>query len=78
MLAIGIDCALQVKQYSNKPRARVVCFGGTKTFGGAQTQPVPDAFEMRQQSGEYFTSNPVLSSFSTDFALKIGGEDQKK
>ena len=28
--------ALQVEQYSNRPGARVVCFGrgGTKTFGG--------------------------------------------
>ena len=68
--------ALQVEQYSNRPRARVVGFGGggggggggTKTFGGTLTPPRPDAFGMPQQSGEYFASNPMLSSFSMDFA----------
>ena len=32
---------------------------------------------MRQQSGEYFAPNPMLSSFGMDFALKFGGKDQK-
>ena len=32
---------------------------------------------MRQQSGEYFAPNPMLSFFGMDFALKFGGEDQK-
>ena len=39
--------------------------------------PGPDAFGMRQQSGEYFGPNSMLSSFSTDFAFNFGGEDQK-
>ena len=74
--------ALQVEQYSNRPRARVVGFGGgggggQKTFGGTLAQPRPDAFGMPQQSGEYFAPNPMLSSFGMDFALKFGGEDQK-
>ena len=51
--------------------------GGKKTFGGTLTQPRPDAFEMPQQSGEYFAPNPMLSSFGMDFALKFGGEDHK-
>ena len=51
--------------------------GGTKTFGRTLTLPGPDAFGMRQQSGEYFAPNPMLSSFNTDFAIKLGGEDQK-
>ena len=50
---------------------------GKKTFGRMFTQPRPDAFGMPQQSGEYFALNPMLSSFSMDFALKFGGEDQK-
>ena len=50
-------------------------FGG----GGAKqlTQPRPDAFGMPQQSGEYFAPNPILFSFGMDFALKVGGDDQK-
>ena len=52
--------------------------GGTKTFGGTLTQPRPDEFGMRQRSGEYFALNTMLSSFGMDFALKFGGEDQKK
>ena len=73
--------ALQVEQYSNTPGARVVGFGGggggvsKKTFGGALTQPRPDAFGMPQQFGEYFAPNPMLSSFGMDFALKFGGEN---
>ena len=39
--------ALQLEQYSNRPGARVVCFGGNKNFCGTLTQPRPDAFEMR-------------------------------
>ena len=72
--------ALQVEQYSNRSGARVVGFGrgGKKTFGMTLTQPRPDAFRMPQQSGEYFAANPTLSSFGMDFALKFGGEDQKK
>ena len=50
---------------------------GKKTFGGTLTQPRPDAFGMSQQSGEYFASNPTLSSSGMNFALKFGGEDQK-
>ena len=41
------------------------------------TQPRPDKFGMRQQSGEYFAPNPVLSFFGMDFALKFGGKDKK-
>ena len=70
--------ALQVVQYSNRPRARVVGFGGEggqKTFGGALTQPRPDALGMPQQSGEYFAPNLMLSFVGIDFALKFGGED---
>ena len=48
-----IVCGLQVEQYSNKLSARVVCFEGTKTFRGTLTQPRPDVFGIRQQSGEY-------------------------
>ena len=33
---------------------------------------------MPQQPGEYFTPNPMLSSFGIGFSLKFGGEDQKK
>ena len=51
---------------------------GQKTFGGTLTQPRPDAFGMPQQFGEYFAPNPMISSFDMDFALKFGGEDQKK
>ena len=52
--------ALQVEQYSNRPGARVVGFGGgKKTFGGTLSQPRPDVFGMRQQSGEYFAPNPM-------------------
>ena len=68
--------ALQVKQYSNRPGAKIVCFGGHKTFEGILTLPRPDAFGMRHQSGEYFAPNPMLSSFNTDFVLKFVGEDQ--
>ena len=32
---------------------------------------------MRQRSGEYFAPNNMLSLFGMDFALKLGGEDQK-
>ena len=64
--------ALQVKQYSNRPSAKVVCVsGGTKTFGRTLTQPGPDAFGMRHESGEYFAPNPMLSSINTDFDLKF-------
>ena len=52
--------------------------GGKKTFGRTLTQPTPDAFGMPQLSGEHFAPNPMLSSFGIDFALKFGGEDQKK
>ena len=52
--------------------------GGQKNFGGTLTQPRPDAFGMPQQSSEYFASNPMLSSFGMDFALKFGGKDKKK
>ena len=69
--------ALQVEQYSNRPGARVVCFGGHKNFWGTLTQPRPDAIGMRQQSGEYFAPNSLLFSFGMNFALKFGGEDQK-
>ena len=71
--------ALQVEQFSNRPRARVVCFrgGGTKTFKGTLTLSRPDAFGMTQQSSEYFAPNFMLCSFGMDFALKFGGEDQK-
>ena len=51
--------------------------GGKKTFGGTLMQPRLDAVGMPQQSGEYFAPNPMLSSFALDFALKLGGEDQK-
>ena len=51
---------------------------GKKTFGGTLTQRGPEALGMLQQSGEYFAPNPMLSSFDMDFALKFGGEDQKK
>ena len=56
-------CTCKQAKYGNRPGAKVVCFGGTKTFEGTPTQPVPDAFGMRQQSGEYFAPNPMLSSF---------------
>ena len=59
----------------------MVGFGGRgakKLLRGALTQPRPDALGMPQQSGEYFAPNPMLSSFGMDFALKFGGEDQKK
>ena len=73
--------ALQVEQYSNRPGARVVCFGGRghKNFRGVGTltPPRPDAFGMAQQSGEYFAPNPLLSSFDMNFARKFGGENQK-
>ena len=49
--------------------------GGHKNLGGTLTQPRPDEFGMRQQSGEYFAPNPVLSFFGIDLALKFGGED---
>ena len=39
--------------------------------------PGPDAFGKRQQSGEYFAPKSMLSSFSTDFALNFGDQDQK-
>ena len=52
--------------------------GGKKTFEGTLTKPRPDAFGMPQQSGEYFAPNPMLFFFGMDFALKFGGEDQKK
>ena len=57
-----------------------MCLGeGLKNLGGGTlTQPRPDEFGMRQQSGEYFAPNPMLSFFGTDFTLKFGGEDQKK
>ena len=72
----SIVCALQVKQYGNRPGARVF-WGGTKTLQGTFTQPRPYAFGMLQQSGEYFARNSMLSSFGMDFALKFGGEHQK-
>ena len=51
---------------------------GHKNLGrGTLTQPRPDEFGMRQRSGEYFAPNNMLSLFGMDFALKIGGEDQK-
>ena len=58
-----------------------MCFGGgggTKAFGVTLTQPRPDTFGMPQQSDEYFAPNPMLSFFGINFALKFGGEDQKK
>ena len=68
-------------QYSNRPGARVVGFGGgegaKKTFGGTLTRLRPDAFEMPQQSDEHFAPNPMLSSFGMDFALKFGGKTKK-
>ena len=39
--------------------------------------PGPDAFGMRQQSGECFAPNSMLSSFITDFASNFGGKHQK-
>ena len=59
------------------PGTKVVCFGGTKTFGRTLTQPRPVAFEMKQQSREYFAPNPMLFFFGVDFVLEVGGEDQK-
>ena len=50
---------------------------GTKTFGGTLTQPRPDEFGIQQQSGEYFALSHMLSSFGMNFALKLGGENQK-
>ena len=58
-----------------------MCFGGGehKNFwGDAFTQPRPDAFGMPQQSVAYFASDPMLSSFGIDFALKFGGEAKNK
>ena len=50
--------------------------GGHKNLDGRTlTQPRPDEFGMRQQSGEYFAPNPVLSFFGIDIALRFGGED---
>ena len=51
--------------------------GGQETFGGTLTQPRLDAFEMPQQSGEYFAQNLMLSFFGMDFALKFKGKEQK-
>ena len=50
---------------------------GEGGLGGTLTQPRPDAFGMRHQSGEYFAPNPMLSSFGMDLTLKFGGDDQK-
>ena len=41
-------------------------------------QPRPDAFEMRQQFGEYFAPNSVLTSFGMNFALRLGEEQKNK
>ena len=49
--------------------------GAQKLGRGTLTQPRPDKFGMRQRSGEYFATNPVLSFFGMDFALKFVGED---
>ena len=53
--------------------------GGAQKLGwGTLTQPRPDEFGMQPRSGKYFAPNPMLSFFGMDFALKFGGEDQKK
>ena len=55
-------------------------FKGSKKVLSSRTLsllPVPDAFGMRQQFGEYFAPNSMSSFFSTDFALNFGGQDQK-
>ena len=56
------SCTILVKQCSNHPGAKAVCFAGYKNFEGTLTQPRSDAFEMWQQSGEYFALNSMLSS----------------
>ena len=73
---LSVVRALRVKLHSNWPGAKVVCFAGHNNFGGTLTQPKLDAFEMRQQSGEYFAPNSMLSFFGIDFFLKFR-EDQK-
>ena len=63
-------------QYLARSQSSVFWGGGHKNLGGGTlTQPRPDEFGMRQRSGEYFASNPVLSFFGMDFALKFGGKD---
>ena len=52
-------------------------FRGAQNFWGTLTQPGPDVSGMRPQSGEYFAPNPILFFFSTYFAHKFGGEDQR-
>ena len=65
-------------KYSNTPGASVVGFGGGEGGKGAKKLlgvrlRSRDAFGMPQQ----FASNPMLSFFDMDFALKVEGEDQK-
>ena len=76
-LRLRIVRAVQVKQYNNWPGARVVCFAGHKNFGGDAHAAETRRIEMRQQSGEYFVPNSMLSSFGIKFSLKFGGEDKK-
>ena len=64
--------ALQVKQYSSRPGAKVVCFRrGTKTFGETFTQPGPDAFGMPHQSGDYYNYNYKIIFCSKSYVILL-------
>ena len=52
-------------------------FREKKIVGGTPSQQEPDALVLQQQSGKNFDPNPMLSSFSIDFALKFGDEGLK-